>query len=77
MPELTPDPLDVFAWIDDAERAREEAGLVRTLRPRPSASPLLDLASNDYLGLSRHPETVRGRRRPPSAGAPEPPARVW
>ncbi|MGW7332860.1 aminotransferase class I/II-fold pyridoxal phosphate-dependent enzyme, partial [Streptomyces sp. NPDC054840] len=60
MPQLTPDPVDVFAWIDDAERAREEAGLVRTLRPRPSVSPLLDLASNDYLGLSLHPGTVRG-----------------
>ncbi|CAL9378662.1 8-amino-7-oxononanoate synthase [Streptomyces sp. enrichment culture] len=53
-------PADVFAWIDEAERAREQAGLVRTLRPRSAASPLLDLASNDYLGLSRHPETVRG-----------------
>ncbi|MGW1770142.1 8-amino-7-oxononanoate synthase [Streptomyces sp. NPDC002104] len=58
----TPAPVDVFSWIDDAERAREQAGLVRTLRPRPAASPLLDLASNDYLGLSRHPETVRGAR---------------
>ncbi|MFE9559565.1 8-amino-7-oxononanoate synthase [Streptomyces sp. NPDC006487] len=56
----TPAPVDVFSWIDDAEQAREQAGLVRTLRPRPAASPLLDLASNDYLGLSRHPETVRG-----------------
>ncbi|MFI5764512.1 8-amino-7-oxononanoate synthase [Streptomyces sp. NPDC051563] len=58
----TPAPVDVFSWIDDAERAREQAGLVRTLRPRPADSPLLDLASNDYLGLSRHPETVRGAR---------------
>lgn len=36
------------------------AGLVRTLRPRPADSPLLDLASNDYLGLARHPEVVAG-----------------
>ncbi|MFD5623075.1 8-amino-7-oxononanoate synthase [Streptomyces yangpuensis] len=62
MPQHTADPADVFAWIDDAESVRERAGLVRTLRPRPPVSPLLDLASNDYLGLSRHPETVRGAR---------------
>ncbi|MCB5169380.1 8-amino-7-oxononanoate synthase [Streptomyces bambusae] len=53
-----PASADVFAWIDEAAAARERAGLVRTLRPRPAASDLLDLASNDYLGLTRHPETV-------------------
>ncbi|MET9494277.1 8-amino-7-oxononanoate synthase [Streptomyces sp. NPDC006552] len=57
-----------FGWLDAARRTREAAGLVRTLRPRPADSPLLDLASNDYLGLARHPEVVEG-----AAGA----ARVW
>ncbi|MER5407964.1 8-amino-7-oxononanoate synthase [Streptomyces sp. NPDC002769] len=45
-----------FAWIDEQAHQRRQAGLVRTLRPRPADSALLDLASNDYLGLARHPE---------------------
>ncbi|WP_210586053.1 8-amino-7-oxononanoate synthase [Streptomyces sp. GESEQ-35] len=49
-----------FGWIDDQAELRRRAGLVRTLRPRPADSPLLDLASNDYLGLARHPEVVEG-----------------
>ncbi|GGZ27562.1 8-amino-7-oxononanoate synthase [Streptomyces poonensis] len=57
-----------FGWIDEQARARHRAGLVRTLRARPADSPLLDLASNDYLGLARHPEVVEG-----AAGA----ARRW
>lgn len=57
-----------FGWIDEEAEARRRAGLVRTLRPRPADSPLLDLASNDYLGLARHAETTEG-----AAGA----ARRW
>lgn len=57
-----------FGWIDEQAGARRRAGLVRTLRPRPADTPLLDLASNDYLGLTRHPEVVEG-----AAGA----ARTW
>ncbi|GGL23661.1 MULTISPECIES: 8-amino-7-oxononanoate synthase [Streptomyces] len=49
-----------FGWIEEQDRARREAGLVRVLRPRPASSSLLDLASNDYLGLARHPEVVEG-----------------
>ncbi|MFI2642500.1 8-amino-7-oxononanoate synthase [Streptomyces sp. NPDC018610] len=49
-----------FGWIDEQADARRRAGLVRTLRPRPADSPLLDLASNDYLGLARHPEVTEG-----------------
>ncbi|MFH0517748.1 8-amino-7-oxononanoate synthase [Streptomyces sp. M41] len=52
-----------FGWIDRQERVRSRRGLVRTLRPRPADSPLLDLASNDYLGLTRHPEVVEGAAR--------------
>ncbi|WP_086023066.1 8-amino-7-oxononanoate synthase, partial [Streptomyces sp. SPB074] len=50
----------VFGWVDGQAELRRDAGLVRRLRPRPADSDLLDLASNDYLGLARHPETVEG-----------------
>ncbi|MFG2503029.1 8-amino-7-oxononanoate synthase [Streptomyces sp. NPDC048441] len=50
-----------FDWIDEQADVRARAGLVRTLRPRPAdAGGLLDLASNDYLGLARHPEITEG-----------------
>ncbi|PTH86014.1 8-amino-7-oxononanoate synthase [Streptomyces sp. A244] len=52
-----------FGWIDEQAELRARAGLVRTLRPRPADSPLLDLASNDYLGLARHPEVTEGAAR--------------
>ncbi|MBH1937976.1 8-amino-7-oxononanoate synthase [Streptomyces sp. AV19] len=52
-----------FDWLDEQHRLRREAGLVRTLRPRPeprAGEPApLDLAGNDYLGLSRHLEVTR------------------
>ncbi|MER5525963.1 8-amino-7-oxononanoate synthase [Streptomyces sp. NPDC002677] len=57
-----------FGWIDEQAELRRRAGLVRTLRPRPADSPLLDMASNDYLGLAHHPEVAEG-----AAGA----ARTW
>ncbi|MFG2650475.1 8-amino-7-oxononanoate synthase [Streptomyces sp. NPDC048436] len=50
-----------FDWIDEQATLRARAGLARTLRPRPAdAGGLLDLASNDYLGLARHPEITEG-----------------
>ncbi|WP_330284320.1 8-amino-7-oxononanoate synthase [Streptomyces sp. NBC_00588] len=52
-----------FGWIDEQAELRRRANLVRTLRPRPADSPLLDLASNDYLGLARHPEVTEGAAR--------------
>lgn len=42
-------------WLERQAADREAAGLRRTLRPRCSADTTLDLAGNDYLGLSRHP----------------------
>ena len=48
---------------EDTER-RELAGLRRRLRPRSADHDgLIDLASNDYLGLSRDPRLVEGAVR--------------
>ena len=43
----------VFDWLDTHADERRRAGLARQLRPRRPDSDLLDLAGNDYLGLSR------------------------
>jgi 8-amino-7-oxononanoate synthase len=43
----------VFDWLDTYADERRRAGLARQLRPRRPDSDLLDLAGNDYLGLSR------------------------
>ncbi|GAA2370415.1 8-amino-7-oxononanoate synthase [Catellatospora methionotrophica] len=45
-------------WLATLRRKadlRERAGLRRELRPRAGDDALVDLAGNDYLGLSRHP----------------------
>ena len=54
-----PDP-HPLAWLDAHAAARRDAGLRRVLRPRAADEPLLDLAGNDYLGLSTDPRIVEG-----------------
>src|ERR1700732_1546843 len=49
-----------LAWLDEVERARRGAGLRRTLRARSPVGAEVDLASNDYLGLSQHPAVIDG-----------------
>lgn len=50
--------MTVLHWLADAAADRSRAGLHRELRPREADDSILDLASNDYLGLSRHPDVV-------------------
>ncbi len=47
------DPEHVFDWVDDYAEERRRAGLRRQVRPRAVDATSLDLAGNDYLGLTR------------------------
>lgn len=46
-------------WFSERVTAREDAGLRRVLRPRGADDGIIDLAGNDYLGLSMHPDVRR------------------
>jgi 8-amino-7-oxononanoate synthase len=47
-----------YDWLAQRAADREDAGLTRRLFASDAAGPMLDLAGNDYLGLSRHPRVV-------------------
>lgn len=49
-----------LAWLDDHAAARSNAGLRRELTARAADDPGVDLAGNDYLGLSRDPRVLAG-----------------
>ncbi|MET7424170.1 8-amino-7-oxononanoate synthase [Dactylosporangium sp. NPDC005555] len=54
------------SWLStlDGEAAdRQAAGLRRELRPRGTGDDVIDLAGNDYLGLSRHPDVLAAAAR--------------
>lgn len=57
---MTRTGLSPLAWLDDVAQRRRAAGLRRSLRTRPPVGAELDLASNDYLGLSQHPDVIDG-----------------
>ncbi len=57
---MTRTGLSPLAWLADIEKRRRAEGLRRTLRVRPPVGTELDLASNDYLGLSQHPAVLDG-----------------
>ena len=45
-------------WLSETAASRRAIGLRRELLPRLPADAVLDLAGNDYLGLSRDPSVV-------------------
>src|SRR5271168_713868 len=57
---MTQIDISPLAWLEAHAQQRRQAGLRRTLRPRPAIATELDLASNDYLGLSQHPDVIEG-----------------
>ena len=57
---MTRTGLSPLAWLDDVAVERRAAGLRRSLKARTPVGADLDLASNDYLGLSQHPRVLEG-----------------
>jgi 8-amino-7-oxononanoate synthase len=55
---MTQIDISPLAWLEAHAQQRRQAGLRRALRPRPAVATELDLASNDYLGLSQHPDVI-------------------
>ncbi|MFF0490802.1 8-amino-7-oxononanoate synthase [Nocardia sp. NPDC004068] len=51
---------DPLGWLDVRAGERVRAGLRRELRARGPVTGMIDLASNDYLGLSRRAEVAEG-----------------
>jgi 8-amino-7-oxononanoate synthase len=54
------EPQTALAWLAEVQRQRRAAGLRRSLRPRSPVTTEVNLASNDYLGLSQHPAVIDG-----------------
>jgi 8-amino-7-oxononanoate synthase len=55
----------VSEWLEQLElraRLRAKAGLARQLRHRAPDDEVVDLAGNDYLGLSNHPDVTAAAR---------------
>src|ERR1700761_9815709 len=57
---MTQIDISPLAWLEAHAEQRRQAGLRRALRPRPAVATELDLGSNDYLGLSQHPDVIEG-----------------
>jgi 8-amino-7-oxononanoate synthase len=57
------DPADWQERLAQKARLRARAGLRRQLRPRGTGDAVIDLAGNDYLGLSTHPVVRKAAAR--------------
>jgi 8-amino-7-oxononanoate synthase len=62
MSGTTSEPVEsaLQAWLRAAADTREAQHLTRRLLPRAPDAATIDLAGNDYLGLSRHPDVIEG-----------------
>jgi 8-amino-7-oxononanoate synthase len=60
---MLPDPNGALDWLNDAAAVRRITGMRRVVRPRSVLESVIDLASNDYLGLSRDPRVLDGAVR--------------
>src|SRR5437588_209432 len=49
-----------LTWLAEVEQQRKQAGLRRSLRPRPAVTTELAAASTACLGLSQHPDVIEG-----------------
>lgn len=65
-------PSDKYAFIREAMERRKKGGLLRRLQPMVPVSEtriwmngriMVNFSSNDYLGLSKHPQVIAGAKR--------------